>query len=151
MRIKVRTALLSAGSSSICALGSGDYGANGWSVGIRHPRDKRRRLALLRISDCAISTSGSEEQFFEREGERYGHIIDPREGRPAKLVSGVTVVAQSAAVADALATAFYVGGPELAEAYCSIHAEVLVIMLESRSPHPVTFGNNSRCQVTTLS
>ncbi|HWP43599.1 MAG TPA: FAD:protein FMN transferase [Blastocatellia bacterium] len=145
MRRRVRSALLSAGSSSIHALGRGEPG--GWVIGLRHPRDKRRRMAILRLRNLAMSTSGSDEQFFEHDGRRFGHIIDPRSGMPADRVSGVTVVARSAALADALATAFYVGGPLLAERYCSAHPGVLAIMLESESDSPVLFGSNDECDV----
>lgn len=150
IRDRVQTALLSAGSSSISAVGTGDRGHEGWIVGVRYPKFKNRRMAVLRIRDCAMSTSGSDEQFFEHNGKRYGHIIDPRSGLPAEGVTGVTVIAQSAAVADALATAFYVGGPELAERYCSNHPDTLVLMLESGSQHPVVFGGNNKCEVTMI-
>jgi thiamine biosynthesis lipoprotein len=143
----VPTALLSAGASSIRAIGSGDRTGTGWIVGLRNPRDKRTRLGVLRVRDCAVSTSGDEEQFFEHEGKRYGHIIDPRSGVPADTVSGVTVVAETAAISDALATAFYVGGPELAERYCSEHPGTMAVMLERRAEHPVVFGQNDRCEV----
>ena len=147
---RVRTALLNAGASSIRAIGSGERGQGGWSVGLRHPRDKNRRLGLLRIRDCAMSTSGSEEQFFEHGGKRYGHIIDPRSGWPADKVTSVTVVAGSTAVSDALATAFYVGGRELAESYCATHPDVLAIMLESNSETPLVIGSNSGCEIESL-
>ena len=142
---QVRACLLSAGSSSMRAIGSGDK--SGWLVGVRHPRDKTRRLALLRMRDCAMATSGNDEQFFEHQGRRYGHIIDPRTGHPAERVSGVTVIAHSAAVADALATAFFVGGPELAAEFCASHPEVLAVMLESAATRAIVFGNNPRCEV----
>lgn len=147
-RQRVRTALLNAGSSSMRAIGDGGR-QTGWLVGLRHPRYKNRRLAQLRIRDCALSTSGSEEQFFEHDAKRYGHIIDPRSGQPAEGVTSVTVVAESAAVSDALATAFYVGGRALAESYCAAHPDVLVIMLESNSETPVVIGSNSRCECPT--
>jgi len=147
----VQTALLNAGASSIRAIGSGGRGHGGWLVGLRHPRYKNKRMALLRIRDCAMSTSGSEEQFFEHNGKRYGHIIDPRSGWPAESVTSVTVVAQSTAISDALATAFYVGGRELAERYCAAHPEVLVIMLESNSETPVVIGSNGGCEVESIS
>jgi thiamine biosynthesis lipoprotein len=140
----VRAALLSAGSSSIRAIGGGD---GGWTVGVRHPVNKERRLAVARLRDAALSTSGGEEQFFEYGGKRYGHIIDPRTGWPADRVTSVTVIAPSAAVTDALATAFYVGGPELAGAYCDAHPGVLVLMLESGADRPVIFGANNQCEV----
>ena len=99
------------------------------------------------MRDSAMSTSGSEEQFFEHNGKRYGHIIDPRAGLPAEGVTSVTVIAPSAALTDALATAFYVGGPALAERYCANHPDILVIMLESGSEQPVVFGSNNKCEV----
>jgi thiamine biosynthesis lipoprotein len=146
---EVRTALLSAGSSSMRALGRGENG-KGWTVGIRHPRDVSRRLAVLRLRDAAMATSGSEEQYFECEGKRYGHIIDPRTGWPAEGVAGVTVVTASAAEADALATAFYVGGRALAERYCAAHPGTLAVMLESESGQPRVIGQNEHCEVEIL-
>ena len=147
MTNRVRHCLLSAGSSSLRAIGTGGRENAGWLVGVRHPRNKNRRLAVLRMRDCAMAASGGEEQFFEHDGKRYGHIIDPRSGLPAGLVDGVTVVADSAATADALATAFYVGGPDMAQRYCSNHEGVLAIMLEKDAERPVAFGNNDRCEM----
>jgi thiamine biosynthesis lipoprotein len=147
LRGPTQAALLSAGFSSIRAIGSGDRWQSGWPVGIRHPRDQNRRLAVLRIRDAALSTSGSEEQYFEHNGRRFGHIIDPRTGWPAVGVATVTVMASSAAVADALATAFYVGGPELAAGYCAAHPDVVVLMLESGAGRPLLFGSHPQCEV----
>ena len=144
---RIRTALLSAGSSSVKALGSGDRGEHGWTVGLRHPRNTERRLAVLKLRDCAISTSGAGEQFFEHDGKRYGHIIDPRTGQPSEGVVQVTVAARSAAVAEALSTAFFVGGSELANRYCSTHPDTTVIMLEADRDQPFIIGRNNRCDV----
>ncbi|MDQ3650886.1 MAG: FAD:protein FMN transferase [Acidobacteriota bacterium] len=148
VRRRVRSALLSAGYSSMHAVGSGDAaGHKGWMVGVRHPRHKEKRMAVLRLRDCAMSTSGSEEQCFEHQGRLYGHIIDPRTGYPSEGVSCVTVIARAAAVSDALATAFYVGGPELAERYCASHPGVMAVMLESGAMSPVVFGSSDKCEV----
>ncbi len=141
----LRNALLSAGSSSFLAIGRGAN--NGWSVGVRHPEHKERRLAIVQLRDAALSTSSSEEQFFEYEGQRYGHIIDPRSGQPADRVTTVSVIASSAALTDALATAFYVSGRELAEAYCATHPDVLVLLLERGATQPILIGNNHHCEV----
>jgi thiamine biosynthesis lipoprotein len=94
-----------------------------------------------------MSTSGSEEQFFESGGRRFGHIIDARTGWPAERVTGVTVVADTATRSDALATAFFVGGRDLAERYCAQHSDVLAIMLEANAQRPILIGNNKRCAV----
>ncbi len=141
---KVKSALLNAGSSSMRAIGAGDRG-QGWEVGLRNPRSKFKRLGVLRLRNCALSTSGTEEQFFDHEGKRYGHIIDPRTGWPTENVTSVSVVTSSAALSDALATAFFVGGRLLAEKYCATHDDVLVIMLEANSTVPVVIGRSSRC------
>jgi len=146
MQQGVRDALLSAGSSSVRAIGSGNR-RSGWTVGVRNPARQSRRLAVLKMRDCALATSGSEEQFFGHNGKRYGHIIDPRSGQPAERVASATVVARSAAVADALATAFFVAGPELAEQYCLTHPGVLAIILPSESERPAVFGGNPGCEV----
>ena len=140
---KRERALLSAGASSFLAIGDRE-----WLVGVRHPRAKDRRLATVRLRGCAMSTSGSEEQFFECEGRRFGHIIDPRSGWPASEVTSVTVIANSAARSDALATAFFVGGRAFAERYCEKHADVLAIVLEGEQP--VLIGRNARCVVELL-
>ena len=139
-------ALLSAGASSFLATGS----ARAWLVGIRHPRAKQKRLASVRLHGCAMSTSGSEEQFFEVDGRRFGHIIDSRTGWPAEKVSSVTVVADSAARSDALATAFFVGGRDLAERYCEKHPGVLAIMLEANSDRLIQIGRIKACEIEFL-
>jgi len=144
--LRGRGVLLNAGASSFYALGAG-VRDKGWSVGLRDPRNKNRRLAILRLRDCALSTSGSEEQFFEQDGRRYGHIIDPRSGWPAQRMASVSVVAQSAAMSDALATAFYIGGNSVAETYCAANPEVLAIMLERDAERPIIIGSNDGCRI----
>ena len=74
-------ALLSAGSSSILALG-GRHG--GWPIDIRSPLVSRPRLARVRLRDGAVGTSGAGEQFVIADGTRFGHVIDPRTGWPAQ-------------------------------------------------------------------
>jgi thiamine biosynthesis lipoprotein len=146
----VRSALVSGGSSSVLAIGSGARG-EGWVVGVRDPRKSSSRMATLRLRHCAMGTSGSSEQYFEYEGKRYGHIIDPRSGLPAEGVLGVTVIAPSAARADALATAFYVGGRELVERYLADHAEVMALMVERNEPNRVlTIGATSSAEVENI-
>jgi thiamine biosynthesis lipoprotein len=139
-------ALLSAGASSFLATGAQRV----WLVGIRQPFSKQKRLASVRLRECAMSTSGSEEQFFESNGRRFGHIIDSRTGWPAEKVSSVTVVTDSAALSDALATAFFVGGRDLGERYCEKHQDVLAIMLEANSCDPILIGHNRHCKVEVL-
>jgi thiamine biosynthesis lipoprotein len=78
-----------------------------WRVGIRHPRDRERLIASVRVADCAVCTSGD----YERPAPAGGHhIIDPRSGESADAVASVTVVAPTAVLADALGTAAFVLG-----------------------------------------
>jgi thiamine biosynthesis lipoprotein len=100
----------------------------GWRVGVRDPLRPRRRLGEIRLHNRALATSGSGVQFFVHNGQRYGHILDPRSGWPAQGVLSTTVVAPSAADADALSTAFYVMGPQRAAAYCRVHPQVGCVM-----------------------
>lgn len=145
-RQRVTTALLSAGSSSVLALGPVAWSGR-WPVGLRNPDDPSRRWAVLHLRDCALATSGAGEQFFETGGRRYGHILDPRTGRPVEGRVAVTVVASRAAVADALATAFFVGGRTLAESYCAGHPNVLALIHENRRDAPLVVGSHRRCRV----
>jgi thiamine biosynthesis lipoprotein len=141
----LRTALLSAGGSSVLALGP----ARGrpWPVGLRDPRARHRRWAILHLRDAALATSGSGEQFFESGGRRYGHILDPRTGWPAEGQLAATVVASSAAEADALSTAFFIGGRALAESYCATHENVLALIHQEEQPPPAIVGSHPGCRV----
>ena len=83
-----------------------------WRIGIQHPRSKNDILATVAISDLAIVSSGDYERFFEYAGQRYHHIFDPKTGMPGRLCQSVSVIASSVALADALATALFVLGPD---------------------------------------
>jgi hypothetical protein len=78
-----RRALLSAGHSSVLAIGGK---GRGWPVDLR-PRLASRRVGRLWIKNGAVGTSGAGEQFIEVDGQRYGHVIDPRSGRPPRACS----------------------------------------------------------------
>lgn len=123
--------LLHGGSSSVLARGTHGMqgGERGWLVGVRDPLHPQRRVGMLRLDDRALATSGSGTQFFVHQGRRYGHILDPRTGWPAEGVLTSSVLAPTAAEADALATAFYVLGPEAAGEYCRSHKNVAAVML----------------------
>ena len=137
-------ALLSAGRSSVLALGGR---GRGWPVDLR-PRLASRRVGRLWLRNAAVGTRGAGEQFIEVDGRRYGHVIDPRSGRPAAGVLGASVIARDAATADALSTAFLIGGPALASRYCAEHDETLAILvLDGPREQTEVFG---RCSGATL-
>jgi thiamine biosynthesis lipoprotein len=141
----VSDALVSAGGSSVLALGGDDAG---WVVDLRSRQVKRDRLARLRLRDAALGTSGAGEQFVEIAGTRYGHVLDPRTGFPASGVLSASVVAAEPAVADALSTAFLVGGPELARSFCEHHPGTLALLTsDDGTERPRVFG---QCPGATL-
>jgi thiamine biosynthesis lipoprotein len=80
-------------------------------IAVAHPTH-RHSVAVLRVSEGSIATSGNSERAVEIEGSRLGHILDPRTGRPAPDWGSVTVVADDALTADCLATALFVMGPD---------------------------------------
>ncbi len=118
----VRSAVIDAGGSLYLLGARGEDGASAaagtaagaWRVAIRHPRAKGSGyLGTLAVRpDRSVSTSGDYERYFEADGVRYHHIIDPATGWPAKGAISVTVVAPSATEADGLSTALFVMGPE---------------------------------------
>jgi FAD:protein FMN transferase len=129
--------LLHAGQSSVSARGfptpgppqTEPSGGQPWEIGVRHPWKPGRRLAVVRLRDRALGTSGGQFQSFRHRGRRYGHILDPRSGWPAEGVLSTTVVASTAAMADALSTAFYVMGPERSLDYCRTHPGIGAIVI----------------------
>lgn len=132
-RVGHRSLLLGAGSSSILAVGRPPWD-DAWTVDLRHPLNRPRPVALLRLKDAATSTSGIAEQSFEEGGKRFGHVLDPRNGKPVEGMLQATAVAETAAEAEALSTMFFVNGVEWAEAYCRRRPTVGALMLpESKS------------------
>jgi thiamine biosynthesis lipoprotein len=87
-------------------------GGKMFPVGIQHPRVEGSVLAWIDLQDEAISTAGDYERFFEREGVRYHHILDPRTLHPARSCQSVTVIAREGVWADGLDTGIFVMGPE---------------------------------------
>jgi thiamine biosynthesis lipoprotein len=87
-------------------------GGKMFPVGIQHPREEGSVLAWIDLQDEAISTAGDYERFFEREGVRYHHILDPRTLQPARSCQSVTVIAREGVWADGLDTGIFVMGPE---------------------------------------
>jgi FAD:protein FMN transferase len=107
----VASALVSAGGSTVYALGA-PPGRDGWDVSIQDPLDARKVATTVRLRNRALSIAGRSEKWFESEGVRYSHIMDPRTGRPAQGMLSVAVLAGSGTAGDALDDAFFVLGPE---------------------------------------
>ena len=111
----IDAALVHCGQSTACATGR-PAGQDGWEVALRSPADQSATLGSVRLRDHALSGSGA---------RLHGrHIIDPRTGRPADGTIGAWALAPSAALADALSTAFMVLSPNEVADYCRRHPDV---------------------------
>ena len=88
----------------------GDRRGQPWMVGVQNPRDNDQVAVTLPLENEAISTSGDYERFFEEDGERYHHIIEPSTGQPAGEVRSTTIIGPDAVLTDALSTSVFVMG-----------------------------------------
>jgi thiamine biosynthesis lipoprotein len=125
------SALVHGGQSSLYALGSppGQLGGP-WEIAVRNPFEPDTPLGTLRLRNRGLGTSGAAFQQFVADGRVYGHLIDPRTGEPALGPASVTVLAPTAALADALSTAFYLMGPKAAADYIARRPEIGAIFVE---------------------
>ncbi|MCR4321002.1 MAG: FAD:protein FMN transferase [Candidatus Brocadiaceae bacterium] len=87
-------------------------GKNAWKIGVQHPRDGNEILGYLELRNEATATSGDYERFFEFDGKRYSHIINPQTGRPVSGTLATTIVAPAGTAVDALSTIVFVLGHE---------------------------------------
>jgi thiamine biosynthesis lipoprotein len=110
-------------------------GSNGstdnWRIAIEKPLPLQRSVQrIISLSDQAMATSGDYRNFFEAGGKRYSHTIDPRSGRPVDhQLAAVSVTAQNAALADALATALLVMGPAEGRDFAARHGVAALFLV----------------------
>lgn len=138
----IASAIVSLGGN-VQALGNKPDGTK-WRVAVEDPFSEEgdSYAGILEITDQAVITSGAYERYFEQDGKRYHHIIDPATGYPAENgLASVTVVSQDGALADALSTALFVMGKDKALAYWKEHAdEFNVILIEDNKDMTITEG-----------
>ena len=92
----------------------GDHMGRPWLVAIRHPDDPSKVVTRIPLSDSAMSTSGDYERYFDEDGVRYHHIIDPHTGHSASKVRSATILAPTATQTDGMSKTAFVLGPERA-------------------------------------
>ena len=127
------SALLNIGGN-IQAIGSRPDGGD-WRLAIRSPYGEGE-VGLLKVSDCAVVTSGSYERYFTAEdGTRYGHILNPKTGYPVDNgLASVTIVTKEGKMGDALSTALFVKGLDDAIAYWQSHEGFeMIVMTEDKT------------------
>jgi FAD:protein FMN transferase len=116
----------------------------GFSVGIKHPRKSGVLMAVIDLRDEAISTAGDYERFFERDGIRYHHILDPQTLRPAWSCQSVTVIGKEGTVVDGLDTGIFVLGPERGMALVERLSGVEAVIIDDQGKMTVSSGLQSR-------
>ncbi len=136
----ITSALISFGSSSIKAIGFKSAGEP-WKIGLADPQNSQEYFMTLEISDTCVATSGSYERFFEKDGKKYHHIINPKTGYPADngLLS-VSVVCADGTRADALSTALFVMGADKAVEFQKKHGGFEAILITDDKTAYVTSG-----------
>ena len=107
----VTRALVTAGGDSRII---GDRMGRPWLVAIRHPDNPNKVVTRIPLADSAVSTSGDYERFFDEDGVRYHHIIDPHTGHSASKVRSATILAPTATQTDGMSKTAFVLGPEKA-------------------------------------
>ena len=107
----IARALVTAGGDSRII---GDRIGRPWLVAIRHPDNPSKVVTRIPLSDSAVSTSGDYERYFDEDGVRYHHIIDPRTGHSASKVRSATILAPTATQTDGMSKTAFVLGAEKA-------------------------------------
>lgn len=118
--------------------------AAGFPVGIKHPRQEGRVIAVIDLRDEAISTAGDYERFFERNGIRYHHILDPKTLQPARTCQSVSVIGKEGTLVDGLDTGIFVLGPERGMALVERLPEVEAVIVDDQGRVMVSSGLRAR-------
>ena len=105
----IKNAIVSAGGDSRVM---GDHRGRPWTIAIRDPRRAGEVVAVLPLEDTAISTSGDYERFFEHDGVRCHHVLDPKTGKSPSSVHSVTILAADGLTTEGLSKSVFVLGVE---------------------------------------
>jgi thiamine biosynthesis lipoprotein len=105
----IRNAIVTAGGDSHVL---GDRRGRPWTIAIADPRRPGEVVAVLPLEDVAVSTSGDYERYFEADGVRCHHVIDPRTGKSPDAIHSVTILADDGLTSEALSKCLFVMGVE---------------------------------------
>jgi FAD:protein FMN transferase len=128
-RLGIAHAFVSAGGDSRVI---GDRRGRPWTLGVRHPRQADGVVVLLPLIDTAVSTSGDYERFFEADGVRHHHIIDPATGRSPNALHSVTILAADGLTAEAMSKTLFVLGLERGMPLIESQAGVDAIVVDAQ-------------------
>lgn len=102
-----------------------------WKIGVQAPRNEKGIVAVATLKDTCIFTSGDYERVLFKDGKRYHHILIPETGYPATACQSVTIVAQDAVLADALAKAVFIMGPEKGITFLESFPDVRALVIDA--------------------
>jgi thiamine biosynthesis lipoprotein len=128
-RLGIAHAMVAAGGDSHVM---GSRGERPWTVAVRDPRREDAVVAVLPLEDVSISTSGDYERFFERDGVRCHHLLDPRTGRSPSAVRSVTVIADDGLTTEAFSKTVFVLGIEQGLRFVEAHAGVDAVIVDAQ-------------------
>lgn len=122
-------------------------GGDDWRIGVQDPHEPGRLLAVITMGEGSVVTSGDYQRFFEVNGQRYHHILDPHTGMPALGLSSVTVVSTDTTTADGLATAVFVLGREAGMALVESLPDVDALLVNNDGELSISSGLEGRVEV----
>lgn len=122
----ISSALVSAGTSSIYALGA-PPGEKGWKISLRDPFDENRPAEIVYLKNFSLSTSGNYERFFKMGGKMYSHIMDPHTGMPVEGMLSACAFTERTTDSDGLSTALYVLGVDASRKYLAQQPNITAI------------------------
>lgn len=136
----VKSAIIDLGGNAYC-VGAKDDGSD-WRVGIRDPGEGGALAAVVAVQDKAVVTSGAYvNRFTGADGKAYGHIFDPKTGRPAESgLLSATVIGPRGVQCDALSTALFVMGRKRAEAFLPTLVDMDAVLIDDNGAFWVTKG-----------
>ncbi len=136
-----------AGIDSVIIEGGGDFRITGhhperheWRIGVRHPRKQGMKIAaIVQTKPSGFATSGDYERFFLKEGVRYHHLLDPETGFPAPENISVTIIAETAFMADALVTAVFIMGPDAGIDFIDDHESIEGLIIFKNNENEISY------------
>jgi thiamine biosynthesis lipoprotein len=147
----VMSALIDAGGN-VYALGRKPTGlrrGEQWTIGVQHPRRPDEYLATIGLEDETAVTSGDYQRYFEVNGVRYHHLLDPATGYPARGFVSVTIVSESSTEADAMSTSVFVLGPERGIEFLAKTPHLGAVLVNESGSVTVTDNLKSRTRTAT--
>ena len=125
----VTSALLHGGTSTVSAVGQ-PAEADAWKIALHHPNPENvQPLGTIPLKDEALSVSAVWGRSFQADGKTFGHVLDPRTGRPVSRALLAAVILPSATETDALSTALLVGGPEEHDSIAALRPEMKTLLV----------------------